>query len=133
MCEVLCIFAYVSLVYIRKAICVQVLCVRTYLYMQALIHMYASHVHVCARLYMYVQAHICMIPLCVCVYVCVRTQTYVHTCMQPHTQLEFHLVLCAVIIPTMASPNGSQSVLDFLDSYKQLSGDNKTVKFRRIC
>lgn len=121
--------------YICKAICVQVLCVRTYLYMQAHIHMYVSHVHVCARLYMYVQAHICMIPLCVCTRMHVRvcTQTYVHICMQPHTQLEFHLVLCTVIISTMTSPNGSQSVLDFLYSYKQLSGDNKTVKFRRKC
>lgn len=131
MYEVVCICAYVSLCVYLQAMCAQVLCVRTYLYMQALIHMYASHVHVCARLYMYVQAHICMIPLCVCM--CVRVQTYVHICMQPHTQLKFHLVLCTVIIPTMTSPNGSQSVLDFLDSYKQLSGDNKTVKFRRNC
>lgn len=65
MCEVLCICICKS-VYICEAICVQVLCVRTYLYMQAHIHMYVSHVHICARLYMYMQAHICMIPLCVC-------------------------------------------------------------------
>lgn len=63
--------------------CVQVLCVRTYLYMQALIHMYASHVHVCARLYMYVQAHICMIPLCVYVYACADLCAHMYAAPYP--------------------------------------------------